>query len=105
RAIHADRQTAPRCNPSPVSPSCASHPFASFNESHVTPHSASRTNSPMSTLFAYHKTYRNGRFRQTYYFTKKKHPKIGDNIYVISGDSPRAPRYFLEGLYVVSGIG
>ena len=59
----------------------------------------------MSTLFAYHKTYRNGRFRQTYYFTKKKHPKIGDNIYVISGDSPRAPKYFLEELYVVSGIG
>ena len=58
----------------------------------------------MSTLFAYHKTYANGPFSQTYYFTKKKHPKVGDIIYVISGDGPRAPRYFLEGLYVVSGI-
>src|SRR5271169_4750873 len=59
----------------------------------------------MATLFAYHKTHRQGPFLKTYYFTERKHPSIGDNIYVISGDSPRRPRYFLEGLFLVCGIG
>ena len=40
-----------------------------------------------------------------YYYTAKKHPKVGHNIYVISGDEQKKPEYFLEGLYVVSGIG
>jgi hypothetical protein len=56
-------------------------------------------------LFAYHRTWANvGPFRN-YYFTAKKHPRIGHNIYVISSDKPKKPKYYLEGLYVVSGIG
>ena len=59
----------------------------------------------MSALFAYHKTYLQGPFKQTYYFTKKKRPKIGDAIYIISGNSKRHPTYFLEGFYVIYSIG
>lgn len=59
----------------------------------------------MSALFAYHRTHTQGQFKQTYYFTKKTNPKIGDNIYVISGDSKKAPKYFLEGFYIIHDIG
>lgn len=56
-------------------------------------------------LYAYHRTWDNAGPFRNYYFTAKKNPCIGDTIYVISGDKPRKPQYFLEGLYVVSGIG
>ena len=56
-------------------------------------------------LFAYHRTWRERKPFTDFYRTAKKNPRIGDNIYVISGDSPRKPKYFLEGLYIITGIG
>jgi len=58
-----------------------------------------------NALYAYHRTWTEGKPFTDYYFTAKKHPKVGHNIYVISGDEQKKPEYFLEGLYVVSGIG
>lgn len=59
----------------------------------------------MNKLFAYHKTYQHGEFWHTYYWTKKTNVQVGDRLYVISGDRPKKPAYFLEGSYEVLSIG
>ncbi|NMV41937.1 HNH endonuclease [Ralstonia insidiosa] len=58
----------------------------------------------MARIFAYHKTYEHGDFWHSYYWTKATRVQTGDILYVISGDRPRRPTYFLEGRYQVVSI-
>jgi len=58
----------------------------------------------MTAIFAYHKTHEHGAFWHSFYWTKKKTPKVGDILYVLSGDSPKRPQYFLEGQYGITSI-
>ncbi|WP_234774740.1 hypothetical protein [Paraburkholderia tropica] len=58
----------------------------------------------MKRIFAYHKTHENGEFWHTYYWTSKSNVQEGDRLYVISGDRPKKPTYFLEGRYEVVRI-
>lgn len=58
----------------------------------------------MKKIFAYHKTHEHGEFWHTYYWTTKRNVQAGDRLYVISGDRPNQPTYFLEGRYEVVSI-
>lgn len=58
----------------------------------------------MARIFAYHKTYEHGEFWHSYYWTKATRVQAGDTLYVISGDRPKKPTYFLEGRYQVVSI-
>ncbi|MCE4059317.1 HNH endonuclease [Pandoraea sputorum] len=58
----------------------------------------------MKKIFAYHKTHEHGEFWHTYYWTTKGNVQAGDRLYVISGDRPSQPTYFLEGRYEVLSI-
>ena len=55
----------------------------------------------MTARFAY-VTAANGPFKPDHYNgTSKKNQSVGDVVYVISGNSPRNPQYYLEGLYEI----
>ena len=58
----------------------------------------------MAVPFAYVKASKAPFMRGYYAGTSKSNQKIGDTVYVISADSPRNPRYYLEGKYEISGM-
>jgi hypothetical protein len=58
----------------------------------------------MTSFAAYHRTHEHGKFSHSYYITAKLKPDIGEVLYVISGDKPRKPNYFLEGRFIVKSV-
>jgi hypothetical protein len=59
----------------------------------------------MAIIYAYHKIHEHGEFNGEWYKTKKTNPKIGDTIYILSGNKTDSRNnYYLEGKYSIRKI-